>query len=693
MSSPPPTDSNNDTTNPTEEFQDDRPQQDQLVKGSARASANTDSRIDEGGSDEFVDDRPNVCNSTEDTGKQATLGSEATENQTDLTGSQPTEDSEYLDSGTQESALDALAEGSWNPSTISRAFDVTGNVANSIMEMGPDASHVLKVEDNTDDLTEWPGIGDASAILIRSTIPQLKARGITRYGFPLDDDSSGGRDEWAGAVEQVRELYGDDYSDRITLSNDLMDHETEEGLDVPQSVGSEAVTQPLIRYQDIPPEDAWTQIMKKVGQREADQIRKLLVSFAAIGGETDTDADNETIYDEYPTEDISQESLREHFDAAVSNRPANRLSGEYGDIKTLAGAVGGQLESTDGVGPATLEELFGTENPDEDRTVAHASQDDGGEDLDGVESVTEQTVKEGIAGSLDVPEPWVVVDEHEDAEREPSILVEHPDGYVAEMWLRGDDIPSGAGKWDIEYIDPAGTRRDGSGSFHDDPQEAFDQLVLHIHGVRAEKRDRAHQQAEQEAVEWPRSMGRYHIDETTESDTRAEYTTRFLRGKTPLGLDYGNDALDIRFFDDTRAYHVDDEEFDRKKTAIAAAREILKDRTRKLNERESKTVEETDLEPHQIPDSGSLLPDGMDRKTGPPSIPLDDTELYTVDIRFATDGISASVYAVSETPSQVDLLEEAWYTWAEVDELTSDSESHITFELPVQHSENRTDRE
>ena len=75
MSSPPPTDasSNNDMTNPTEEFQDDRPQQDQLVESSARASANTDSRIDEGGSDEFVDDRPDVCNSTEDTGKQASL--------------------------------------------------------------------------------------------------------------------------------------------------------------------------------------------------------------------------------------------------------------------------------------------------------------------------------------------------------------------------------------------------------------------------------------------------------------------------------------------------------------------------------------------------------------------------------------------------------------------------------------------
>jgi len=359
---------------------------------------------------EFVDDRGDVNDPTDDTSEQARLISEEIEGQANLAGDQATKDPEFLDDTTREDSLDALAEGSWNPSTISRAFDVTGNVANSIMEMGPDASHVLKIKDNTDNLTEWPGIGDASASSIRSTIPKLKARGITRYGLPLDDDSSVGSDEWTGAVEQVRERYGDDYSDRIALTNDLMDHGTEEGLDVPQSVGSEAVTQPLIRYQDIPSEDAWTQIMKKVGQREADQIRTLLVSFAAASDERGDDADNETIYDEYPTENISQESLREHFDAAVSNRAANRLSEEYGDIKTLAGAVGGQLGSTDGVGPATLGELFGTENPDEDRTVAHANQDYSGEDVDGVESVTEQTVKEGIAGGLDVPDPWVVVD-------------------------------------------------------------------------------------------------------------------------------------------------------------------------------------------------------------------------------------------------------------------------------------------
>ncbi|WP_238330866.1 hypothetical protein [Haloglomus irregulare] len=713
MSSPPPTDasSNNDMTNPIEEFQDDRPQQDQLVESSARASANTDSRIDEGGSDEFVDDRPDVCNSTEDTGKQASLVPEVIEDETDRTGSQPTEDPEYLDGGTQESALDALADGSWNPSTISRAFDVTGNVANSIMEMGSDASHVLKVEDNTGDLTEWPGIGDASASSIRSTIPLLKSRGITRYGLPLsddddqatehtggdisldddlqesygrhdriapetgelarwensdghalwvtydttvpehraysvesdwgavkldigpdevdgwvanladradtmvDDDSSGGRDEWADAVEYLREFYGDTYDDRITLSTDLMDHGTEEGLDVPQSVGGEAVTQPLIRYQDIPPEDAWTQIMNSVGQREADQIRELLVSFAAAERETGADVDEDA------------------------------------------------------------------------------------DDLEGVESVTEQTVMEGIVGSLDVPEPWMIVDAHEDAEQEPSILVEHPDGYLAEIWLRGEDVSSGVGKWDVEYVDPVGTRRDGSGQFHESAQDALDELVPHIKEVRAEERDRAEQQAEQEDIDWPETIGRFRLREQTVSDTHAEYRTDYLAGYGILGTKRRERSEGIRFYDDTRKYHFMDETYARKKTAIETAEEKLTDLTETLDEREDAVIEQNDIPDHVLPhryrgdlddqDSGSDdVPDSKPRQMG---VSPDDTDQLTVDIRFATEGISASVYAISETPNRTDLLEEAWYTWTEVDELTTDTESHIIFEIPVQHSQNENE--
>jgi len=517
MSSPPPTDasSNNDTTDPVGEFQDDQPDQDQLVEGSTRPSEDTESRVDESGSGEFVDDRSDVCNSTNDAGEQTTLISKEINGQIDLTGNQATEDPEYLDGGTWESAPDALAEGSWNPSTISRAFDVTGNVANSIMEMGPDASHILKVEDDTDDLTEWPGIGDASARSIRSAIPQLKARGITRHSLPVDaaDNSSGGRDEWAGAVEYLRELYGDDYHDRITLSNDLMDHGTEEELDVPQSVGDEAVTQPLIRYQEVPPEDAWTQIMNSVGQREADQIRKLLFSFAATRGETGDDAD----------------------------------------------------------------------------------------DLEGVESVTEQTVVEGIVGSLDVPEPWMIVDEHEDAERAPSILVEHPDGYLAEMWLRDEDVSSGPGKWDIEYVDPMGTRRNGSGQFHESARDALDELVPHIKEVRAEERDRAEQQAEQEDVEWPETIGRFRLREQTASVTHAEYRTDYLAGYGILGTKRQERSEDIRFYDDTRKYHFMYERYARKKTAIETAEEKLTNLTETLDEREDEVIEQNDIPDHVLP--------------------------------------------------------------------------------------------
>lgn len=195
VSSPQPTDTNSNTpTDAAEEFQDDRPQQDQLVEASPRASATTDSRVDEGGSEEFVDDRTNVPDTADDAGEQSSLVSKEIEGQVDLTGSPATEEPEYLDGGTRESALDALADGSWTPSQISRAFDVTGNVANSIKKMGPDASHVLKVADNVDDLTEWPGIGGVSARSIRSTFPLLKSRGVTRHGLPGDGDSDGEED-------------------------------------------------------------------------------------------------------------------------------------------------------------------------------------------------------------------------------------------------------------------------------------------------------------------------------------------------------------------------------------------------------------------------------------------------------------------------------------------------------------------
>lgn len=51
-------------------------------------------------------------------------------------------------------------------------------------------------------------------------------------------------------------------------------------------------------------------------------------------------------------------------------------------------------------------------------------------------------------------------------------------------------------------------------------------------------------------------------------------------------------------------------------------------------------------------------------------------ESYDVDIRFTSEGISASAY-----DSDGKVVEESWFTWDEVEEMKSDEESHITFEL------------
>lgn len=50
---------------------------------------------------------------------------------------------------------------------------------------------------------------------------------------------------------------------------------------------------------------------------------------------------------------------------------------------------------------------------------------------------------------------------------------------------------------------------------------------------------------------------------------------------------------------------------------------------------------------------------------------------FTVDIRFALEGISVSVY----TDGGAAVVDESWYTWDEVDELKGNEESDITFEL------------
>lgn len=55
--------------------------------------------------------------------------------------------------------------------------------------------------------------------------------------------------------------------------------------------------------------------------------------------------------------------------------------------------------------------------------------------------------------------------------------------------------------------------------------------------------------------------------------------------------------------------------------------------------------------------------------------PLMSDPEVTVDIRFTSEGVSASMY-----DADANVLDEAWYTWAEVGGMKADDRSHITFE-------------
>jgi hypothetical protein len=225
-------------------------------------------------------------------------------------------------------------------------------------------------------------------------------------------------------------------------------------------------------------------------------------------------------------------------------------------------------------------------------------------------------IPESVRGGesrITVPDPWRIIDESEHAEHDGSILVEHPDGYTAELWRRSEDIAEkspldlspeqlGAGMWDIDYVDPDGTRRDGSGSFHENPQEAFDQLVPHITEVRARRRDIAAQKEERKRVDWPERIGRYRCLPDRVSETSVTYRTRYLHRKTVWGPVEREDTLKIRFYRDTRRYYVDGESFARKSTAIEAAKEILNERTKKFDQREQTVIERNDIADHRLPE-------------------------------------------------------------------------------------------
>jgi hypothetical protein len=207
-----------------------------------------------------------------------------------------------------------------------------------------------------------------------------------------------------------------------------------------------------------------------------------------------------------------------------------------------------------------------------------------------------ETVRADLAeqGSRDVsvPSPWRPVESDPDAEKPDSYLAEHPDGYLLEVWRRSDDLDHGAGQFDVEYVDPRGTRRDGSGEFHDTAQDAVDAVTDYITEVRADRRESARQAEEMETVEWPQSIGRFTLRAETASETNAEYTTRYLRGFTSLGKQWSDEAHTIRFHDDTSAYHFNGEQYDRKMSAIDAASRHLQQRTETLNEQEQETADD-----------------------------------------------------------------------------------------------------
>lgn len=100
------------TYDPTDEWTDDRPEQDSLVEESSRASADTESRIDEGGSDEFADDRT-LYDPADDVGEQSSLVPDRLEGQADLTGEEATEEPTYVEEG-RDSEMPETIGPYWN---------------------------------------------------------------------------------------------------------------------------------------------------------------------------------------------------------------------------------------------------------------------------------------------------------------------------------------------------------------------------------------------------------------------------------------------------------------------------------------------------------------------------------------------------------------------------------------------------
>lgn len=567
--------SDRDTYDPTTEWSDDRPRNETLVDDDARADREPE--IDQGGSDEFADDRATTDADLDepDAGSQASLVEEAVDDeggQMDLTGSQATTGAEWDDGDPDDDGelFDGEERGRIKHHAISNDLD--------LLLMSPKQAgdswqiedfHAVGIETTdefvrrglTGDFTDVDGVGEATS----ERLEEAAAIANERLDLVVDD-----ADQADGLLDEMRERVERFKTER---QRPMPDDEVEGTIY--QGIDRREIPDSGLSLSDI---TDWTYIND---ERENPEERETFQNFMAdVYGSATPDADPDPLY------------AVVHAD----HGPARYIEGFGADeaaAKAHAEEMGDDYEVRYDSGQAAHQD----------------TEADDAEDLPGAESVTEQTVAEGM---VDAPEPWQHVADHEDAEKAESILLTHPDGYLAEIWQRADDVhqqsdldltaeQAGAGKWDVEYVDPNGTRRDGSDGFHDDPQEAMDQLAPFIKQRRADRRNRAEQTAEMERVEWPEKIGRFRL-KPNHSEDHAEYHTSYLRTVTVLGRQHGQDSLKINHYQDTGHYHIrdgfgtDGGEFDRKAPAIEQAREYLEDRSEELADIEASVREEHDLD-------------------------------------------------------------------------------------------------
>lgn len=143
--------------------------------------------------------------------------------------------------------------------------------------------------------------------------------------------------DWSTALENLRANYGDGYGERVSLGSNMAKHANQEAIELPEEAGSEAVLQPIIRYQDIDPVDVRNQIENKVGEDTAAKVYEAVTSYGL-------------------TLDAPESDGSEFYTLRSPNRPiplsAKQDLEEFGIVK--------ELDSTDDLGHGegvVLEEL------------------------------------------------------------------------------------------------------------------------------------------------------------------------------------------------------------------------------------------------------------------------------------------------------------------------------------------------